>query len=343
MNVYRKIMLVALLTAVMATLTPKARAQMLEETMKVTFSGPVELPGEVLPAGSYIFELLDSGHFTRILSEDRTQVYATLATIPRERTEAQAEATVILGDSQKTGLEKVEAWFFPGDSTGSEFVYKSSEKIADKTAAILAQLAALRDAQAEQQAHIDAVGMLAMEGLASANRAATAAKTADQMAAVADLTAANAGRRAKAAMNQIGAAAEQIENRIANLDKYRVADEAMVNFNFNSDVLTADAMSDLDNNVVSAVSGAHGGYLIELQGFTDNIGTEKYNLNLSDRRVESVLRYLVSNGVPLSRISLVGLGKADPVADNQFPAGREQNRRVEIRVLRSSETTTAAR
>jgi outer membrane protein OmpA-like peptidoglycan-associated protein len=144
-------------------------------------------------------------------------------------------------------------------------------------------------------------------------------------------------------MNEIDAATEQIEHRIANLGKYRVADLATVVFNFNSDALTADAMSDLDQNVVSAVSGREGGYLIELQGFTDNIGTEKYNLNLSDRRVESVLRHLVSNGVPLSRISLVGLGKADPVADNQSPAGRKQNRRVEIRVLRSSETTTAAR
>src|SRR6266566_1317009 len=91
-------------------------------------------------------------------------------------------------------------------------------------------------------------------------------------------------------------------------------------------------------------SGLQNGYLIELEGFTDNIGTEKTNLGLSDRRVESVLRYLVSKRVPLYRISLVGLGKADPVSDNQTAAGREQNRRVEIRVLQSSDSvSTAAR
>ena len=144
-------------------------------------------------------------------------------------------------------------------------------------------------------------------------------------------------------MNQIHTVAEQIEGRIANLDKYKMADQTTVTFNFNSDELRKEDMSKLDN-VARSVSGAHSGCLIELQGFTDKIGTEKYNLGLSDRRVESVLRYLVSKGVPLYRISLVGLGEADPVADNQTAAGRQQNRRVEIQVLRSLDTeATAAR
>jgi len=177
-----------------------------------------------------------------------------------------------------------------------------------------------------------------------------AAKAANLMATAADRTAANAGRRAeaaqfnaKAALNQIGTVAGQIETRITNMDKYRVADQSTVTFAFNSDVLSEQDMSTLDA-VAASVATPQGGDLIELEGFTDNIGTEKYNLGLSDRRVESVLRYLVSKRVPLYRISLVGLGKADPVSDNQTAAGREQNRRVEIRVLRSSDSvSTAAR
>src|SRR5204863_6799063 len=145
-----------------------------------------------------------------------------------------------------------------------------------------------------------------------------------------------AEKKAQGAVNQIGTVAEQLETRIANVDKYAVANSAAVTFKFNSDALSKEAMTMLDG-VVKDVCAAQSGYLIELQGFTDNIGSEKYNLGLSDRRVESVLRYLVSKNVPLYRISLVGLGKADPVADNSTSGGREQNRRVEIRILRSSE------
>ena len=177
-----------------------------------------------------------------------------------------------------------------------------------------------------------------------------AAKAANQIATAADRMAANADRRAeaaqfnaKAAQNQIGTVAGQIETRITNMDKYRAAEQSAVTFAFNSDVLSEQDMSTLDA-VAASVATPQGGYLIELQGFTDNIGTEKYNLGLSDRRVESVLRYLVSKRVPLYRISLVGLGTADPVSDNQTAAGRAQNRRVEIRVLRSSDSvSTAAR
>jgi outer membrane protein OmpA-like peptidoglycan-associated protein len=81
---------------------------------------------------------------------------------------------------------------------------------------------------------------------------------------------------------------------------------------------------------------------VEIQGFTDSIGNEHYNLELSERRAESVLRYLVGKNVPLYRISIVGLGKANPIADNKTPKGRDQNRRVEIRVLESERPVATA-
>jgi OOP family OmpA-OmpF porin len=76
--------------------------------------------------------------------------------------------------------------------------------------------------------------------------------------------------------------------------------------------------------------------MVELQGFTDSRGPEQYNVGLSQRRVESVERYLVGKSVPLYRISVVGLGKENPVADNKTSKGRAENRRVEIRVLKST-------
>src|SRR5438093_11542205 len=132
MNAYRKLTLFALVATVLAVSTPNARAQLLEERMRVTFSGPVELPGEVLPAGSYIFEALENGHLTRILSADQKHVYATLLTIPDERTEPAEKPTVILGESPKGSPERVAARFYPGDSVGNEFIYQKTRSSKDR-------------------------------------------------------------------------------------------------------------------------------------------------------------------------------------------------------------------
>jgi hypothetical protein len=130
MNAYRKLTLAALATTVLAVLTPNARAQMLEERERVTFSGPVEVPGEVLPAGSYVFEALE-GHLTRILSADEKHVYATLFTIPDEHREPVEKATIVLGEGPKGSPERVKEWFFPGDSTGNEFIFQKARSRKD--------------------------------------------------------------------------------------------------------------------------------------------------------------------------------------------------------------------
>src|SRR5262245_47699851 len=124
MNAYQRLTLIAVIATVLVVLTPNARASMLEERMRVTFSGPVEVPGEVLPAGTYVFEALENGRLTRILSADETHIYATLFTIPDERTKAVEKPTVIFDEGRKGLPEKIEAWFYPGDSVGSEFIYQ---------------------------------------------------------------------------------------------------------------------------------------------------------------------------------------------------------------------------
>lgn len=210
------------------------------------------------------------------------------------------------------------------------------------------QIAEVRDAQAQQAERIDAVDRRAQEGLSAANRAGLAAETANERASAADRRAVDADGRAEAAqqnaqraLNRIETVENQIENRIANLDKYSVSDQKAVTFKFDSDALSKDAISKLDD-IAGPISGDRTGYVIELQGFTDNIGTEKYNLGLSERRAESVLRYLMSKNVSLYRISIAGLGKTSPVADNKTPGGREQNRRVEVRILRAPGSVSTA-
>jgi len=210
------------------------------------------------------------------------------------------------------------------------------------------QITEVRDAQSEQAERIDAVDRRAREGVATANQAGMAAVIAGNAAANAARNAADAERRAdtaqvsaQRAMNRIDSVERELEMRIVNLDKYAVTDQKIVTFKFDSDELTNEAIYRLDD-VAARVSDAKTGYMVELQGFTDSIGTEKYNFALSERRADSVVRYLVSKNVPLYRISIVGLGKANPVADNKTASGREQNRRVEIRILQTSENVSTA-
>ncbi|MBB5217113.1 outer membrane protein OmpA [Parapusillimonas granuli] len=68
-------------------------------------------------------------------------------------------------------------------------------------------------------------------------------------------------------------------------------------------------------------------------GHTDSIGTEKYNLGLSQRRANTVKNYLVSKGIPADRIYVEGKGESAPIASNATREGRAQNRRVEIEIV----------
>jgi outer membrane protein OmpA-like peptidoglycan-associated protein len=69
---------------------------------------------------------------------------------------------------------------------------------------------------------------------------------------------------------------------------------------------------------------------VSVEGHTDSIGSDAYNLRLSERRAEAVRDYMVAHGIAASRITVRGLGKADPVASNKTAEGRAMNRRVEI-------------
>ena len=71
---------------------------------------------------------------------------------------------------------------------------------------------------------------------------------------------------------------------------------------------------------------------VNLSGYTDSIGTEKYNQALSERRANSAKDYITKKGVDSSRVSAQGFGETKPIADNKTAEGRAKNRRVEIKV-----------
>jgi outer membrane protein OmpA-like peptidoglycan-associated protein/plastocyanin len=107
-----------------------------------------------------------------------------------------------------------------------------------------------------------------------------------------------------------------------------------VNFEFNKAALTLNAKSLLDQ--VSGALTARPDIKVEIDGHTDGKGTDPYNQKLSEARAKSVATYLASHGVAKDRLTSKGFGKTMPIADNATDEGREQNRRVELKVLESA-------
>lgn len=160
------------------------------------------------------------------------------------------------------------------------------------------------------------------------SEATAKAQTADQHAAKADQDAQGAQQTADKGVNM----AAQAEKDIDNIDNYHAVKTESVLFGFNRANLTPDDQQQLDNLAQTWGSMKH--YAIEVEGFTDSTGPKQYNLELSQRRADSVVRYLTENEhVPLFKIHVLGLGVDEPAADNHTRDGRKQNRRVEIRVM----------
>ena len=226
-----------------------------------------------------------------------------------------------------------------------KYVREQTGAVDTKLTGVSGKLTEVESRTRENSERIDGVDKRAQQGISDAATARTAATTADTKATQAQTTATAAQTTATSAQqtattaNQGVAAANTrittVENRINNLDRYTAGPTQAVTFRVNSSTLDNAAKSTLDG-VASQVSSLQSGFMVEIQGFASSEGDESYNVTLSERRAEAVQRYLVSKGVPLFRVSIVGLGTDKPVGDNKTRSGREQNRRVEVRVLRSS-------
>jgi hypothetical protein len=95
-----------------------------------TFSAPVELPGKTLPAGTYLFKLLDSQsnrHIVQVFDKDEKQIHATLLAIPSERLEAADEAEVRFMEVAANEAPAIRTWWFPGRTVGHEFIYPKDQ------------------------------------------------------------------------------------------------------------------------------------------------------------------------------------------------------------------------
>jgi len=140
---------------------------------------------------------------------------------------------------------------------------------------------------------------------------------------------------AKAAQDSADAAIAGVNatnQRISSVDDYVVQTNATINFKVGSAVLSPEGKQNLDTVAQTALTMK--GYLIEVTGFASADGDEKKNKELSRRRAQTVLDYLIeTHNIPLRRIGTsFGFGEAQAVADNTTREGREQNRRVEVKL-----------
>ncbi len=137
--------------------------------------------------------------------------------------------------------------------------------------------------------------------------------------------------------NKMDKQAREIDQALPGADVERVGEgihltlkEDSVLFDTGKASLTAKAKANLDK--LLPVFNEYSDTNIEIFGYTDNTGSPEFNLTLSQKRAESVKNYLISKGLVASRFKTTGLGIEQPIATNDTPEGRSQNRRVEFAI-----------
>jgi hypothetical protein len=135
MRFVKTICCAAALTAVMA---PGARADEWNKKTILTFSGPVQIPGATLPAGTYVFKLADipgNRHVVQVFDKDEKKIYTTMLAVPNQRAEPSDKPIVLFSERATGSPQAVKVWYYPGETIGNEFVYPKSQamKIAKES------------------------------------------------------------------------------------------------------------------------------------------------------------------------------------------------------------------
>jgi hypothetical protein len=119
--------------ALVALLAPGARADEWNKRTYLTFSGPVQIPGATLPAGTYTFEIADpdsSRHVIRVSEKDTNKPLGLFMTIPNERMEAPSDNLIMFSERPRGAPQAIQVWFYPGDKIGEEFVYPRTQAVS---------------------------------------------------------------------------------------------------------------------------------------------------------------------------------------------------------------------
>jgi len=253
---------------------------------------------------------------------------AERAAAAQREADAQAKATA---ERQKADAERLRAEQSAAEAAKQQQARQQAD--ADRRAAELARQQAL-----QAKADADAATMRAQQERAAAD-AARAAALAQQQAAQADAerakqAAAQADAQRQQAEAEKAALRERLRNQLNTVLETRETQRGLivnisdVLFDFGKYTLKPGAREKLAK--VAGILLAYPGLNIQLEGHTDSVGSDEFNMKLSQERADAVRTYLGSEGVPTNTMSATGLGKGEPVADNSTAAGRQQNRRVDM-------------
>jgi outer membrane protein OmpA-like peptidoglycan-associated protein len=176
-----------------------------------------------------------------------------------------------------------------------------------------------------QQSQLEAERSQAAQAQADADRARAEAEAAEARARAAEANKsasdANAVReRLRAQLNSVLATSESARGLIVNMSDVL----------FDTGRYTLKPGTQISLAKVSGILQAYPGLKVQVEGYTDSVGSDDYNQKLSENRANAVRDFLVTQGVQPTNISAAGYGKTKPVADNSTSAGRAQNRRVNL-------------
>jgi outer membrane protein OmpA-like peptidoglycan-associated protein len=205
----------------------------------------------------------------------------------------------------------------------AEQAAQTAQAQAQQAQAQAQQAQASADQQAAQRAQAEAA---AAEAEARAQKARAEQAAAEQAAQQATQQTEQIRERLKNQLNQVLQTTETARGLIVNMSD--------VLFDFNKYSLKSDAQVKLAK--VSGILLAYPNLKLQVEGYTDNIGTDDYNQKLSEQRADAVREFLVAQSVADANISAQGYGKTNPIADNSTNSGRAQNRRVQLVVSGSA-------
>jgi OOP family OmpA-OmpF porin len=188
------------------------------------------------------------------------------------------------------------------------------------------QTEALANLESKEQKDVSRVEERAMSAENKAGEAARAAEAADRKAVQAGDSARAANDAALQAQKGVG----EVQHEVDTIDSLKSLNTQNVLFGLNKATLTDEEKAKLDA-IVQQVQGLNR-YQIEVQGFTDPTGPQEYNLALSRRRADTVVRYLLDHAIPLRRVHMIGLGEAPKPAERATKAMRKEMRKVVVSV-----------